>query len=317
MSTRLVRAAAIDSAPMKIGIVGLGYVGLPLAVAFAEAGHDVVGLDADARKVEASNRARATSRTSRRAPWRRSPGACTPTAEPRRPRLLRRGDHLRADAAHRLARARPHLPARRRRRRSPGSCSRASWSCSSRPPTPARPASACRRSSRSPGCPRGTDFHLAFSPERIDPGRTDYTVRTTPKLVGGLTEACSERARELYELICEQVVVLSEAGGGRALEAPGEHLPLGQHRLRQRAGPALRPARDRRLGGDRRGRDQAVRLHALRPRARHGRPLPADRPLLSRLQGARARLLPGVHRAGGEGQPGPARLLRRARSSAR
>ena len=43
----------LDSPPMKIGIVGLGYVGLPLAVAFAEAGHDVVGLDADARKIEA------------------------------------------------------------------------------------------------------------------------------------------------------------------------------------------------------------------------------------------------------------------------
>ncbi len=55
----------------------------------------------------------------------------------------------------------------------------------------------------------GEDFHLAFSPERIDPGRTDYTVRTTPKLVGGLTAASTERARELYELICDEVVVLS------------------------------------------------------------------------------------------------------------
>jgi len=55
----------------------------------------------------------------------------------------------------------------------------------------------------------GRDFHLAFSPERIDPGRTDYTVRTTPKLVGGITEGCAERARELYSLICDEVVVLS------------------------------------------------------------------------------------------------------------
>ena len=38
---------------MKIGIIGLGYVGLPLAVAFAEAGHEVVGLDTDPRKIEA------------------------------------------------------------------------------------------------------------------------------------------------------------------------------------------------------------------------------------------------------------------------
>jgi UDP-N-acetyl-D-glucosamine dehydrogenase len=59
------------------------------------------------------------------------------------------------------------------------------------------------------GLSAGRDFHLAFSPERIDPGRTDYTVRTTPKLVGGITPACAERARALYGLICDEVVVLS------------------------------------------------------------------------------------------------------------
>ena len=46
-------------APMKVGIIGLGYVGLPLAVAFAEEGHEVVGLDADGRKVEALREGRA------------------------------------------------------------------------------------------------------------------------------------------------------------------------------------------------------------------------------------------------------------------
>ncbi|HRV59053.1 MAG TPA: nucleotide sugar dehydrogenase, partial [Solirubrobacterales bacterium] len=55
----------------------------------------------------------------------------------------------------------------------------------------------------------GTDFHLAFSPERIDPGRTDFTVRTTPKLVGGMTPACTEKAVALYEAICDRVVPLS------------------------------------------------------------------------------------------------------------
>jgi UDP-N-acetyl-D-glucosamine dehydrogenase len=55
----------------------------------------------------------------------------------------------------------------------------------------------------------GHDFHLAFSPERIDPGRTDFTVRTTPKLVGGITAECAERARSLYAEICETVVVLT------------------------------------------------------------------------------------------------------------
>jgi UDP-N-acetyl-D-glucosamine dehydrogenase len=59
------------------------------------------------------------------------------------------------------------------------------------------------------GLTAGSDFHLAFSPERIDPGRTDYTVRTTPKLVGGVTEASTERARALYSEICDTVIVLS------------------------------------------------------------------------------------------------------------
>jgi UDP-N-acetyl-D-glucosamine dehydrogenase len=44
----------------------------------------------------------------------------------------------------------------------------------------------------------GTDFHLAFSPERVDPGRTDWTTKNVPKVVGGMTPACTERAAELY-----------------------------------------------------------------------------------------------------------------------
>ena len=59
-----------------------------------------------------------------------------------------------------------------------------------------------------------------------------------------------------------------DARGGRAREAAREHLPLGEHRARQRAGDALRPDGHRHLGGRRRGGDQAVRLHALRARAR-------------------------------------------------
>src|SRR5262249_33680694 len=45
----------------------------------------------------------------------------------------------------------------------------------------------------------GTDFFLAFSPERIDPGRADWTVRNTPKVIGGVTPRCLEVARSLYE----------------------------------------------------------------------------------------------------------------------
>ncbi len=61
----------------------------------------------------------------------------------------------------------------------------------------------------SSGLKAGEDFHLAFSPERVDPGRTDWTTRNTPKLVGGLTPACTERAAELYRSAVENVVPVS------------------------------------------------------------------------------------------------------------
>jgi UDP-N-acetyl-D-glucosamine dehydrogenase len=59
------------------------------------------------------------------------------------------------------------------------------------------------------GLVAGQGFHLAFSPERIDPGRTDYTVRTTPKVVGGLTPGCGAAATDLYGVICDSVIQVS------------------------------------------------------------------------------------------------------------
>jgi UDP-N-acetyl-D-glucosamine dehydrogenase len=55
------------------------------------------------------------------------------------------------------------------------------------------------------GLRAGEDFHLAFSPERVDPGREDWTTQNTPKIVGGLTPACTERAVELYGRALETV----------------------------------------------------------------------------------------------------------------
>ncbi len=59
------------------------------------------------------------------------------------------------------------------------------------------------------GLKAGEDFHLAFSPERVDPGRTDWTTKNTPKVVGGLTPACTERAAEFYRAAVDIVVPLS------------------------------------------------------------------------------------------------------------
>jgi UDP-N-acetyl-D-glucosamine dehydrogenase len=59
------------------------------------------------------------------------------------------------------------------------------------------------------GLAAGKDFHVAFSPERVDPGREDYTLRNTPKVVGGLTPESLERAMELYGHVCDNLVPVS------------------------------------------------------------------------------------------------------------
>ena len=59
------------------------------------------------------------------------------------------------------------------------------------------------------GLRAGVDFNLAFSPERVDPGRKDWTTRNTPKIVGGVTTACTERAAELYRSAVDTVVPVS------------------------------------------------------------------------------------------------------------
>jgi len=59
------------------------------------------------------------------------------------------------------------------------------------------------------GLKAGVDFHLAFSPERVDPGRSDWTTKTTPKVVGGLTPACTKQAVALYSSAVDTVVEVS------------------------------------------------------------------------------------------------------------
>ncbi|HEX2393504.1 MAG TPA: nucleotide sugar dehydrogenase [Solirubrobacterales bacterium] len=193
---------------MKIGIVGLGYVGLPLAVAFAEVGHEVVGLDLDEDKVAALRVGRSyvedvadsalaplTERLEATADY-SALGACdavvicvpTPLSDSREPDL----SYL-VDSATALAEVlRGGQLVVLESTTYPGT-------------TRERLLPILER----PGLTAGREFHLAFSPERIDPGRTDFTIRTTPKLVGGLTPACAARAQELYEEICDRVILLS------------------------------------------------------------------------------------------------------------
>lgn len=193
---------------MTVGIIGLGYVGLPLAVAFAEADHDVVGVDVDTRAVEGlsngrshvediaderlaaiSERFTATTDHSRLADC-EAVLICVPTplANQREPDL----SYI-ADAGRSLAAIlRPGQLVVLESTTYPGT-------------TRERLQPLLEES----GLTAGRDFHLAFSPERIDPGRTDYTMRNTPKVVGGLTDACRKRAVALYEQICDEVIEVS------------------------------------------------------------------------------------------------------------
>jgi UDP-N-acetyl-D-glucosamine dehydrogenase len=193
---------------MKLGIVGLGYVGLPLAVAFAEAGCDVVGVDTDAKRVERLRRSESDvedvpsdqllgiAEHFTATDEYRALAACeaviicvpTPLANHREPDL----SYL-VDAATQLSRVLHEgrlvvlesttYPGTTRERLLP--------------------------ILEESGLAAGREFNLAYSPERIDPGRTDHTVRTTPKVVGGLTDECRRRAVDLYGLISDEIVEVS------------------------------------------------------------------------------------------------------------
>jgi UDP-N-acetyl-D-glucosamine dehydrogenase len=193
---------------MKIGIAGLGYVGLPLAVAFAEAGQEVVGLDLDPAKVEALNGGRSYVED-----------VPDSTLAPLGERLRASGDYADLAACEAVIVCVP-TPLTSSREPDLTYLLDAATSLAA---VLRRGQLVVLESTTYPGTTRerltpileetglavGSDFFVAFSPERIDPGRTDYTIRTTPKLVGGMTPACTERARQLYSLVCDEVVLVS------------------------------------------------------------------------------------------------------------
>ncbi len=191
-------------------MVGLGYVGLPLALAFTQAGSRVIGLDSDSRRVEAIREARSyvedvPSEALRHAvsegllsattnyddlPEADAIVICVPTPldDNRQPdlrplidsgtalsRVLRRGQLVVLESTT--------YPGTTRERLVP--------------------------MLEESGLAAGRDFHVAFSPERVDPGRSDFTLRNTVKVVGGVTDDCAEAARELYQRVCDEVLLVS------------------------------------------------------------------------------------------------------------
>ena len=194
----------------KVGVIGLGYVGLPLAVLLAEAGYQVVGVDTDEKKVAAVNRGEShvldvshetlkavveagnLSASTSYEDLSDADGICISVPTP----LRKTGDpdlSYILDAARKLA------------------------------PILHPPIVVILESTTYPGTTRevvlpeleqsglmvGEDLFLAFSPERVDPGREDWTTKNTPKVIGGITDSCTTVAAAMYKRAIESVVEVS------------------------------------------------------------------------------------------------------------
>lgn len=192
----------------QVGIVGMGYVGLPLAVAFAEAGTQVIGLDANPSKVASLNQSKTYIED--------VPSSVLESVSDRLQATVDYADLADCDAiiicvpTPLTGSSEPDLTYLESAARGLASILVPGQLVVLESTTyPGTTRDLLAGQLEAGGLIAGRDFHLAFSPERIDPGRTDYTVKTTPKLVGGITPECTERAAALYETVCDRVVRLS------------------------------------------------------------------------------------------------------------
>ncbi len=204
--------AKIANKDAIIGVVGLGYVGLPLAVTFADVGYRVIGIDNDLKKVESLNKGKSyiqdisdsqlkphisNGRLTASSNYSLLADAdaisiCVPTP------LRKTGDpdiSFIIDAADNIAKI--------------GGNGKLIVLESTTYPGTTEEIILPRLIKN--GRKIGTDVFVAFSPERIDPGRKDFTIYTTPKVIGGITPKCLEVAIALYGTIVEKPVPVSGA----------------------------------------------------------------------------------------------------------
>jgi len=194
----------------RIGIIGLGYVGLPLAVEFAKAGFQVTGFDVDVAKVSSINKGHSYigDVTSGDVAAALKAGKLSATDDMSKlhdmdaidicvPTPLRKTRDpdlsyvvLAVDAVR--ARLKPGQLVILESTTYPGTTDEV-----------VQPAL------EEGGLKAGKDFYLAFSPERVDPGNATYTTRTIPKVVGGVNEISTELAKELYGSIIGTIVPVS------------------------------------------------------------------------------------------------------------
>src|SRR5437667_6951842 len=200
----------IATRSLRVGVIGFGYVGLPLAVTFAEVGFHVTGIDIDQQKVDSANRGESyipdisSSTLQALLETKRiyfttdfailndidAVSICVPTPL----RKTRDPDISYIISATQQVRAHLH----------PGQLVVLESTT-----YPGTTDEVLLPELQATGLKVGVDFFLAFSPERIDPGNPDFDTRNTPKIVGGITPACTGLAQAFYGAAIEQVVPVS------------------------------------------------------------------------------------------------------------
>jgi UDP-N-acetyl-D-glucosamine dehydrogenase len=190
---------------MSVGVIGLGYVGLPLAVAFAEAGEHVVAVDVDEGKVASIEAGQSYIED--------IPSERLRDALPDIEAWTHYAPLARADAV--LICVPTPLSANREPDLGPLiAAGRALGGVVQRGQLVVLESTTYPGTTREQLVPLlehrglrvGDGLNVAYSPERVDPGRTDYTLKNTPKVIGGITPECTERAAELYGRVCDEIV---------------------------------------------------------------------------------------------------------------
>jgi UDP-N-acetyl-D-glucosamine dehydrogenase len=194
----------------EVAIVGAGYVGLPLGRCFAEAGIPVVLVDIDAERVETINRGESHVEDVPSETLKALLEAETLSATTNYDAVRDVDAIVVALPTPLSANREPDLSIVLSAAREVGKRLRTGHLVSLESTTyPGTTREEVLPILAASGLEVGKDFHLAFSPERIDPGRKDWTVKTTPKVVGGVTPACTEKAVAFYERAIDTVVSVS------------------------------------------------------------------------------------------------------------
>ncbi len=205
-------ADRIERRTGHVGVIGLGYVGLPLAVEFAKEGFHVTGIDLDAKRVQGVNRARSYILD-------------VPSEDLRK---LRHAKRLRATSSFAVLAKQDAIiicvPTPLRKTREPDMSfiisatreiarhiRRGQLIVLESTTYPGTTDEVVLPALEASGLTVGKDFCLAFSPERIDPGNATYTTRTIPKVIGGITPLCTQMARALYGSAIHRTVPVSSS----------------------------------------------------------------------------------------------------------